>query len=811
MGACTSKLPASTETPSVSVPEDTQPPTAATQQPATAAAVTQPAASPPDAQDVGPYVGAPRPANEAERVGLLRALGVLDSEQGPDPFDSITKLLCGVFGVPISLVSLVDSERQWFKSVQGLGTCMQTGREESFCAWTLLPETPYVLIVEDALEDKRFRSNPLVVGPPHIRFYAGAPLISSASGYRYGTLCVIDTKPHREFAAEAYNLLIQFSELCVREIEKDKLTMLQKMVQQSGTISDGILTPLDSLRSSATPSATAASSLAAVDRRSDNAPHHGLTRAADCFREAVMLVDVSIPQWTVLYTNDAFTAVSGVSRHKAVAQSFWELFSAPGMSADSFASECDASEPFTLAVGVQTNAGQRHSPKLAIIDFRPGSTGQLGGHSQSVGIPATAPLSASKTSRQSATPRYYFGILRMDTASKQAASPSAVASPVQPLAQLEPATQNAADRCNTRASLDSQRSHTGLASFKRAMPSAFTDVRLGSLIGRGAYGRVYRASWNGTTVAVKVIETTEVLGDGSVAGKSGIFEAVLATNLSHPNIVHTYQYAFRPVTAEELEVERESGNSGVSGSSMGVAQQGKVATEVWLVSEFCNRGPLLTAIERGAFLTQPSSQYGQPNLISVLQTLQEIAAALQYLHRNDVMHGDLTGGNVLLTVSDKDTRGFTAKVVDFGLSRVCSEDYLRTRTLGCAEYMPPELITEGILTKAADVYAFGVITWEIYVGRRAWEGLKPTEVLRKVASNTRLEFPAQTPHRLKVLGERCMEYAPSARPTMEEVLSEVNSILSDTMGILQQFLTASAASSMAGALPVQPSDLFRVE
>lgn len=60
---------------------------------------------------------------------------------------------------------------------------------------------------------------------------------------------------------------------------------------------------------------------------------------------------------------------------------------------------------------------------------------------------------------------------------------------------------------------------------------------------------------------------------------------------------------------------------------------------MWLVSEFCNRGPLLTAIERGAFLTQPSSQYGQPNLISVLQTLQEVAAALQYLHRNDILHG----------------------------------------------------------------------------------------------------------------------------------------------------------------------------
>jgi hypothetical protein len=79
------------------------------------------------------------------------------------------------------------------------------------------------------------------------------------------------------------------------------------------------------------------------------------------------------------------------------------------------------------------------------------------------------------------------------------------------------------------------------------------------------------------------------------------------------------------------------------------------------------------------------------------------------------------------------------QVVDFGLSRVCSGDYLRTRTLGCAEYMPPELITEGILTKAADVYAFGVITWEIYVGRYARQlscGLCATNVLRCAACCT---------------------------------------------------------------------------
>ena len=78
-------------------------------------------------------------------------------------------------------------------------------------------------MVCDALEDARFAENPLVTGDPHIRFYAGAPLVSSANGYRYGTLCVIDAVPHDEFTAEQYNLLIQFGELAVREIEKDKV------------------------------------------------------------------------------------------------------------------------------------------------------------------------------------------------------------------------------------------------------------------------------------------------------------------------------------------------------------------------------------------------------------------------------------------------------------------------------------------------------------------------------------------------------------------------------------------------------------
>lgn len=328
---------------------------------------------------------------------------MLDSKDGPDQFDAITKLLCSVFNVPIALVSLVDAERQWFKSVQGLPGCQETGREESFCAWTLLPESPYVLVVEDALLDRRFRENPLVAGPPGIRFYAGAPLISSANGYRYGTLCVIDTQPHHEFAAEQYNMLIQFAELCVREIEKDKLTTLQRIVQSGH--SDGSVTPLGSLRNSANPEATPPPSVSA-----EQTARWGLDRAVDCFREGVLLVDVGTPNWTVLYTNDAFTAATGVSRGDASRQGFWELYNSPGLGPQAFVDAVDANEPFSVIVTLQP--GQSAAPLPIAIDFRPAATGRLSGPSQMVGIPADI---STGSEAGAAGPRYYFAIQRAES------------------------------------------------------------------------------------------------------------------------------------------------------------------------------------------------------------------------------------------------------------------------------------------------------------------------------------------------------------------------------------------------------------
>lgn len=145
----------------------------------------------------------PFPANEAERVKVLHDLLILDTE--PEArFDAVTTYCQTRFAVDIALVSLVDSDRQWFKSSCGL-TARETPRDISFCGHAILEDR--VFIVEDARLDPRFADNPLVVGPPHIRFYAGAPLKLS-SGVNVGTLCIIDAQPKRLDADETDHLRV---------------------------------------------------------------------------------------------------------------------------------------------------------------------------------------------------------------------------------------------------------------------------------------------------------------------------------------------------------------------------------------------------------------------------------------------------------------------------------------------------------------------------------------------------------------------------------------------------------------------------
>ncbi|AJY52548.1 GAF domain-containing protein [Halomonas sp. KO116] len=160
----------------------------------------------------------PTPDNENERQRALDATGLLNRDSEAR-FDRLTRLARQLFSVPIALVSLIDHERQWFKSRQGLDA-EETPRNLSFCGHAILCSSP--LIVENALEDPRFAANPLVTEAPKIRFYAGAPL-HTVDGYRIGTLCLIDTRP-RHFSTEQTDMLVDLAATAEELIQVDEIS-----------------------------------------------------------------------------------------------------------------------------------------------------------------------------------------------------------------------------------------------------------------------------------------------------------------------------------------------------------------------------------------------------------------------------------------------------------------------------------------------------------------------------------------------------------------------------------------------------------
>jgi GAF domain-containing protein len=156
---------------------------------------------------------APLPPDEAERLAALHGLGLLDTP-AEERFDRWTREAARLLDVPVALVTLVDADRQWFKSRQGMPLA-QTPRDESLCAHAILDDD--VLVVPDLLEDDRFAENPATAPPYSIRFYAGVPLVLG-DGSRVGTLCVADQRP-RSLSADELDELRRLAAEVQRELE----------------------------------------------------------------------------------------------------------------------------------------------------------------------------------------------------------------------------------------------------------------------------------------------------------------------------------------------------------------------------------------------------------------------------------------------------------------------------------------------------------------------------------------------------------------------------------------------------------------
>jgi|GEM_PF-525578 len=175
------------------------------------------------------YKTAPTPANEAKRLEALRYFGILDTP-AEEAFDDITKLASEICNTPIALISLVDTNRQWFKSKVGLNVS-ETARDIAFCAHAIHQKE--ILVIPDTTHDSRFAQNPLVVDNPNIRFYAGAPLISS-DNFALGTLCVIDRFPRdlSKFQLEALERLARTS-IRLIEMFRDKHDLAERISMEA--------------------------------------------------------------------------------------------------------------------------------------------------------------------------------------------------------------------------------------------------------------------------------------------------------------------------------------------------------------------------------------------------------------------------------------------------------------------------------------------------------------------------------------------------------------------------------------------------
>jgi len=161
-----------------------------------------------------PMIPAPIPPDDVQRLKALHGLLILDTPP-EQRFDRIVQFAAGEFKMPIVLISLVDEHRQWFKAKVGLDAC-ETARAVSFCGHVITQSE--LFIIEDAARDARFADNPQVTGPPHVRFYCGAPL-QLPSGATVGTLCLIDQQP-RSFDPLDQAILIALRELVLEELGK---------------------------------------------------------------------------------------------------------------------------------------------------------------------------------------------------------------------------------------------------------------------------------------------------------------------------------------------------------------------------------------------------------------------------------------------------------------------------------------------------------------------------------------------------------------------------------------------------------------
>ncbi|KAL6785849.1 hypothetical protein ACKKBG_A00420 [Auxenochlorella protothecoides x Auxenochlorella symbiontica] len=316
------------------------------------------------------------------------------------------------------------------------------------------------------------------------------------------------------------------------------------------------------------------------------------------------------------------------------------------------------------------------------------------------------------------------------------------------------------------ASLDAQTCDEGLdadltrlaalqSTWRGAVASSL-DLEFLETLAHNRGATVWRGRWRGSPVAIKVVE------DPARAAALAA-EGDLIQSLSHPNVVSVYMVC----AARGFDLG--------AGAEEGGRPEPRAAARV-IVMELCDRGSLQDCVRVGGCGLW-GADAAQPNEEALLRLFIDVATALDYLHSSGVVHGDLKTGNVLLTSAANSKRGYRAKVGDFGCSsKLCQPTgSVECGTLSC---LAPEIFAGAAPSPAADCYAFGILVWEAWTRRRAYEGMPALQIMAGVAhEGTRPPLPADMPPALSSLVWDCWVADPAARPDSLQILRRLRAQL----------------------------------
>ncbi|KAF5831320.1 kinase-like domain-containing protein [Dunaliella salina] len=318
-------------------------------------------------------------------------------------------------------------------------------------------------------------------------------------------------------------------------------------------------------------------------------------------------------------------------------------------------------------------------------------------------------------------------------------------------------------------------------------------LQITHVLGEGGFAKVFCGLWRGLIVGVKVVCDD---GENEKNVIKNAHEIAILRAISHPNIVQAFTCMTDVPVADLLRVCMVQAQPALFNSQVYQYLKSMDTKMCHIeVIDYCDVGNMGTALRNHIFqvpradkmlatvaaaarnglgsdgwLTEPS---GNVYMHRLLLTLVEIASAMAYLHHMGIVHCDIKPGNVLLRSSHLDPRGFTTKLSDFGLSRVEDDEQASFpfNSCGTASYVAPEaLICNRKVTSSVDVYAFGILLWEMYTGARPYGSMKQQQIVEEVVMRgLRPRFPPGTPRGYAELAQACWSGAATSRPSFEEV------------------------------------------